>query len=374
MAHAIKAHSTIVELAGDAWDVLAGGPELHLSSQWLGSVEAHSPGKPVYLVHHDEHRRIAGSAVSYLIDNSRERADDVLLRFSRIDCLLANAISGQDAGNAHSPTLRRLLPGLSCGGWTLTNSTTSLSSDLDSGERRELGAELVRGLIEAAREMGARCVYFPYVEQHNHELRENLLASEFKEFSTEAHYLLDVTWSSFDEYVAHFAKRRRYNIRRDHDLLARAGVGFRVVPLEPALVEDLLPLGMATVRKYQGTVSEHAVRDRLRLLSEVGSQVAVAEHDGTIRAFGVLAQWRDHLYARMTGFDYEFQKDLPLYFGILYAQIRHAIAGGFRRIEYATNSGFTKMSRGMRPIPQYGYLLAFDRADSADVAALLETR
>lgn len=363
---------TITGTAASSWDTLVGGPELHLSTQWLRSVEVERPEKPIYVVRQGRDREIEGSAVGYLVED--DRAEDSLNRLTRVDYLLNEVIAGgltaesQTAGHTHS-TLRRLLPNLSCGGWTLMNSTIAVSGELEHRPRREAAVGLVGGLKAAAAEIGAQSVSFPYVEERNQELRDVLVEQGFVEYPAGAHYALNVTWASFEDYLAHFSGRQRYKIKRDLRLLAEGGVTYRVVALDPELARTLAPLGAGTVKRYQGFASEDWIYQRLFLFAKLGGQVILAEHEGVIRGFGVIIEWRDYLYARMVGFDYDFRGSLPIYFGVMYEQIRYAIERGLRTIEYATTSEREKMSRGAHKIQQCGYVYILDGA--RDVSELI---
>jgi predicted N-acyltransferase len=355
--------------AAARWDSIANEVELHLSAHWLRSVEGNLEMSPLYLVRTGAGGEIHGAAVGYLMDDTPQSRADSLIKLSRVDFLLGGLLAGElgrSAGTA--AVLRRLLPSLSCGGWTHANSDIVLSAGLCRRDRRAVAAQVVGGLVEAAADVGARSVCFPYVEERNQDLQELLIANEFVQFPAASHYAIDVTWRSFDDYLLHFPGPRRVKIRREYRRLKEAGVTFRTQRLDEPLARGLLPLAMGTVRKHQGAISEKSLYDRLRLLVEVGSEVVLLEHDETVKGFGVVIEWRDQLYARMCGFDYASQGRLPLYFGLMYEQVRHAIERGLRRIEYGVAIEEAKMSRGARRFPQYSYVKALARADHALVA------
>jgi predicted N-acyltransferase len=352
---------------GEPWDELNSASDLHLAGRWLQAVEASRRDQPVYVVRRDGAGAFQGAVVGYLVAGAANGNTEGLSQFTRADCLLASALRGAGALVPDlEAILPRLMPDLLCGGWTLANSGLALSKTLASDERAPVAAELVAGIARAAAEVGAQSVCFPYVEQRNHELRDALRAHGFLEFPAASHYALDVTWSSFDEYTG-----LRRTIRQELAKLGRAGVAFRVAPLDEAIARAVVPLALGTVEKNQGTATTAQMLDRLLMMARFGGQIIVAEHANVIRGFGVILEWQERLYARMVGFDYEFQGSLPLYFGVMYEQIRYAIARGLRRIEYAIAGDRAKILRGATPFPQVGYVLVRDPADAARLAAAL---
>lgn len=358
------------------WDSMVRGAELHLSARWLRSVEGNLRKTPLYVVRQGTDYSIKASAVGYLMEDSRENCTDSLIRLTRVDSLLARvarddsyALRGGSRGAAVG--FQCLLPSLSCGGWTLSNSTIVLSGALTHTERREVRSEVLSGLTAAAVDAGARSLSFPYVAERNEELRELLLRQGFLEFPSSSHFTVNVTWASFGEYLDHFVGRRRGKIRREYHSLRDAGIRFRTVPLDESLAQMLLPLAHCTVEKYQGVTAKSHLYERLMLLAEFGSHVILVEHENTLMGFGVVVEWQDHLYARMVGFNYASQRKVPLYFGLMYEQIRYAIDRGLRKVEYAITGGASKTSRGAREFRQYGYVKALDRADARFVSDMI---
>lgn len=358
------------------WDTMVGGAELHLSARWLRSVEGNLIKTPLYVVRQGADDKIKASAVGYLMEDSQEGSTDSLIRLTRIDSLLAS-VTPDDRCAQHGSSdgaavgLQRLMPSLSCGGWTLTNSNILLSSALTYIERTEVRSGLLDELTAAASAAGARSLSFPYVAERNDELRELLLREGFLEFPSSSHFTVDVTWASFPEYLDHFVGRRRGKIRREYHMLRDAGIRFRVVPLDEPLAGILLPLAHRTVEKYQGITEKNHLYERLMLLAEFGSDVILVEHEKTLMGFGVVVQWGDHLYARMVGFNYTAQRKVPLYFGLMYEQVSYAIQRGLRKLEYATTGGAAKTSRGAREFRQYGYVKALDSTDARYVSDII---
>ncbi len=376
-AQGVEITENISAISSRHWDELIGGEGFNLSSAWLRAVETHRGQHSFYVVSRGGDATLKGSAVAFTTEDSAASNRDSLNRLTRVDHVLASALGVPGAletePEGDTAVLRRLLPNLSCGGWTLTNSVLPLAPGLSGEERTEVAAALLDALHTVAEKFGARSLCFPYVEERNRELRALLLENGFAEFPSSAHSSLELVWDSFDAYVEHFPYNRRRAVKKEVAKLAEAGVTFRVVPLDEPMTRRLLPLGTATVKRHQGFVAEDQILVRLRMLSEVGCRVILAEQDGAIRGFGVVAEWRDHLHARMVGFDYGFQDaaGLPVYFGIMYEQIRYAIARGLRVIEYATTTDRAKAARGGRSHPQYGYLKVTDPEDAAALSRLI---
>ncbi|NLU80789.1 GNAT family N-acetyltransferase [Micromonospora sp. HNM0581] len=347
-----------------AWDTLATGTEFHLCRAWLAAAELTLPDEPCYITQPGTYPE--GAAVGYVTRRSAASDRDSLNRNTRVDHLLAAAL-----GNGRREFLDKVLPSLSCGGWTLVNSTMLLRPGLDPDRRRSVRAELLAALQSCAVGAGARSMNFPYVEDHNEELRELLLGEGFLPFPVGAHSAITVSWNSFAGYLAHLPKNRRSSVRSELARLSDAGVRYRVAGLDEELAERLVPMGAATVERHQGTVDVDGIRARLLQLAQMGSRVVLAEHDGVVRGFGVIIIWKGQMYARMVGFDYDFQQRLPLFFGVMYEQIRFAIENGIGVIEYATTAERAKAFRGARIIGQNGFIKVFDGADADTLSVLL---
>ncbi|GAA2139270.1 hypothetical protein GCM10009760_21300 [Kitasatospora kazusensis] len=371
----VTVHRTITDVNVESWDRLVAESAFHLSSAWLASSERNRDGKVFYVVAGDGTAGPQGSAVGHLVEASPTSNRDSLNRLSRIDHILTTALS---AGSPEAPESTevqaltgRMLPGLACGGVTLANSMLSLADGLDRSERRATAERLLDGLERVARESGARSVNFPYVEDRNDELREVLLARGYIEFPVAAHSVLNMMWDSFDGYLDHLPYDRRRAIKRELAKLDEAGVAFRVVPLDDELVERLWPMGAATVERHAGSAAADQILARLRMLAGCSSQVILAEQEGHLRGFGVVVPWKSQLYARMVGFDYSVPSNLPVYFGIMYEQIKVAASQGLRTIEYYTTTDRAKATRGATSIPQHGYVRVFDPVDADRLTALL---
>jgi len=63
-----------------------------------------------------------------------------------------------------------------------------------------------------------------------------------------------------------------------------------------------------------------------------------------------MTRWRNWLFARHVGVDYERSGDLPAYFAVLfYEPVQLALAHDIDRVEYGTDSYTAKQRRGWRP-------------------------
>ena len=364
----VEMHRTVLDVPGDRWDGLTSGAEFHLSRGWLAAMERHREGRPWYVTV-EGGGGLLGGAVGHETRDSADSDRDSLNRLTRIDHLIGASLPA----GAEAP-LHRIMPSVACGGWTLVNSTVLLDRGLDPAGRRAVTEDLLRGLSSAAESSGARSLGFPYVEERNQELCDLLEEHGFVGFPVGPHSALEIGWDSFEGYLGHLKSDRRRKVRRELARLADIGVTCRVVPLDDELVELLWPLGAATVERNSGFVAADQIRARLRILRECDCEVILLEHDGAVRGFGVVAQWKDQLNARMVGFDYDSAAaGAPLYFGLMYEQIKLAVSRGSRVIEYATTTDRAKLARGARSLPQRGYIKAFDPADAALLTGLLRS-
>lgn len=351
------------------WDDLAGTFDLYASTSWLSVEERIASGPVTYVLGSQEGRLLAGLPCYVLGPETPPWP------FARVDAFIARLL--RERGRDVAPVAARLakaLPTVLCGGRRPGHARLLVSEGLDAAERRRRAGEVLEEAEAFARSSGAASVSFLYVDEDDRDLREALLERGYAEFPSAVASRLAVP-PDFDTYLQGLGADRRNMVRRERKRLGVAGIEYRAQPLSEALLAEILPLELALCAKYGVEFSPaDATRLHRAVAAELGerAQVLTAERDGKVRGFLVLIRWRDTLFGRQAGFDYEFQGDLPLYFGLIfYAAIEYAITVGARHIEYGLGSEQAKALRGCLQRRQYGYLKVFESEDHAALREVL---
>jgi hypothetical protein len=363
--------ASLEEARAAGWDELLESGDLYQSTRWL-AVERELAAVPTtYLC---AHRGTAVAAMSVgLLDRDAAPGS-----FGRIDRVLHRVAADRAPAIADGaePLLERMLPTVACGGRRPGYSRLVLAGELDPAERARLAHRLLAEAEGWARVQSARSLSFLYVDESDDVLRDALRRAGFAEFASAESSRLLLPGPTFDDYLLRVSSSRRPKILYERRKLDEAGVEFRVRPFDEALVEELLPLELAVYRKYGNDFPEEEARRLHRAVArELGgdARIVTAEHDGAVRGFVVLLRFKDLVYCRQVGFDYDFQRRLPLYFGVVfYAAVDHALACGAAGIEYGVGSGEAKASRGCDVRRQYGYVKVLEGADHGAVRRLLD--
>lgn len=364
----------VTALSALGWDSLAGPNDFYLTTEWLPiAASVLRPGSALYLVGTDPGGRLRAGLSGYLYDQASTPSP-----FTRIDRVLARLLGERLGGSAPlhlEETLGRALPSLYCGAREISYSHLLVDPTLGRQDRRDIIRRLVREAESTARELGARSITFAYVDAGDRVLRSSLHAEGFSEFFSSWFCVLDVPWSRFDEYLSGFKTHRRVAIRRERRRLAEAGVLFEVRQLTSELAAELVALEVNLTRKYDSPRKPEQVERTLKALATRLPHrcvVITGSLAGRISGFALFIRSGKRMYARHTGFHYDRQGKLPLYFALLfYEAIEHALRSGVTRIEYGTGSLDAKLSRGCTPVRQYGYFKGLEPGLHAEVDSLL---
>src|SRR5260370_2216847 len=285
--------------------------------------------------------------------------------FMRIDTVLSNLLEKRKVPQTSSTkkTLRSLMPNAYLG--ALRGGTTRLRVDpaLPAGVARRALGEVLDGVETMARGEGLRSVACLYVPAEERPLRGVLHERGYVEFGPTLNVSILRVPLTFEDYVAGLSWSRRRNVRWERNKIARAGVEIGLEKLTRDLSEETLPLEAQLYHKYghethpteMARVLHHAV------IEEYGkaAQVITARSDGALRAFAAFIQVNNTLYSRDAGFDYTWQRKLPLYFEVcFYRAIELAIRSGARQIYYSYAAEETKVSRGCDLHPGLTYVTA----------------
>ncbi|GAA2139217.1 hypothetical protein GCM10009760_21190 [Kitasatospora kazusensis] len=356
----LKTVESHVDLEHFGWDGLLGHNDYYQSVQWLSYVELLDSPYWRYLVAGPSGGPARAGLTVHQINSTASP-------FNRPDARLRLAVErlgGPVAAPFWGGLEEHLLPALALGGRTIGHSRVLLDAAEPEPVRRARLRELLAEAEELAVVRGLRSLSALYVDEHDRLLREELTAAGYLAFPNGAASHLRIDFEDFEGYLARFSPRRRRLVRREHHHV-RSQVEFTVGPLDEESAPTIAELGAANSRRYGWDVSTAAalLPHQLTLRAIPGVVETLTARDGAGRTLGALAfiQWRDEMYARQIGFDYERIGDLPLYFELgFYRLIEEALSRGVRLIDYSIEKNDTKLSRGCAELAKYGYLKCLD--------------
>ncbi len=358
------------ELDAVGWDTLLGRNDFYSSSSWLGHVELMDSAYGGYLLRRRDGRLRAGMTVHEMGFGASP--------FNRVDSRVVNACH-KAAPQAHLPEdlLRDLLlPALNCGGRTIGHSRVLTDGDAGGEE----SADDVRALLDRAEEIagqrGLRSVCALYVDGEDAVFRSALRDAGFLEFENGRSSILDVDFADFDEYLGRFSQRRRKAYRKERRIIREAGVRIDVEEMDEKNSSIIAAQGANNLRRYGWEVTERKTQHVYNIAMQAlpGMNELLVARDAQGVPIGTLAflQWRDEIYVRQIGFDYNRLNGLPLYFDMgFYRVIEEALSRGVRLIDDSIEQEATKRSRGYRQLVKYAYVKCMEPAAQAQVAEVL---
>jgi predicted N-acyltransferase len=340
---AVEEHAAAADVPAGEWDALLTVDDFFLSARWLRVAEATAGAPMRYLTLRRGGRLVAGLATA-LADAS---AGWVLGRpDTMLEAAAASGAPDAAAVLASLPSSGALLPTLVCGGRHMGRSRVLPAGGAEPGDVDALLDRAER----IAEESSAGAIGFPFVEETDGALTAALERRGYVSWVSGNFATLRLPEPGFAAYVARFASARRKKVLRERARLVDAGVTVSTRALDPALFPRFAELEAGLYRKYGIDVAASEVVGQLeQLLAVFGDDAVavVAECAGEVRGFAVMLPFRDQWYARNAGFDYEWQRDLPLYFEVAYyAVVEAAERAGVTGIHYGLGSEEAKRSRG----------------------------
>ncbi|TCO62904.1 GNAT family N-acetyltransferase [Actinocrispum wychmicini] len=350
-----------VDMPAGVWDALLTADDFYLSSPWLAVVEATARVPMRYVIARRAEAATAALATALL-------GTDAPWTLGRPDTLLDHSVAEELAGAAAlratlpDDLAGALLPSLVCGGRHLGRTRIGLSA---AANRADLGT-MVEEAERIAESRSARSISYLYLDGRDHLLRELLAAQGYLSHVSAGYCWLPLPAGGFDGYLKVLSAHRRRRVLAERRRLLLEGVDVRIEPFTPAVIARMAELetrlfakyGMSSWRVEQSEEFLHQVHDLL------GSRavVSIARAGGEIRGFGLLLRFGDQWFAHRTGFDYGFQRKLPLYNEVLYHHpVEVAESMGIVAIHYGIGSTEAKLLRGCKSVPQYSYIRVLER-------------
>jgi predicted N-acyltransferase len=331
----VTQHSSIRDLPADAWDALTGG-NFYLSHRWLRVVEDDSKPPPLYLTAWSSSGLLAGGLPVYPLERAPgNRLSDP-----------AFVISDRPGADGWYPALL---------GGTRIGYASGILADpgLPPGGEAAVCQILLDALARHGADGGFASSSLLYLNQAGAAQVAGVAGWPLVFSSAAA--VLDVTWSSFEGYLASLTRQRRGRVRADLRHFAQSGLESRLVPLGE-VVSAAAPLAVNVQHKYGHQSSPvRQVRffgDCARQLD--GDALVFGCFDGTrLIGFCLAFQWRDTLYIRSAGFDYDAVARRGEHFMVMYYEpIRYAIEHSLATVHFGTESFAAKVWRGcsLRPL------------------------
>ncbi len=335
--------------------------DLYHSPRWLRMDEKTGIARPfsvLYLPDGDDGRAVAATW-GLVVD------DAAFWPFMRVDTVLATLLQQRNVPvtAGMEKTLLSLMPNAYLG--ALRGGTTRLRVDplLPPDTARRAISEVLGGVEAMARAQDLRSVAFFYVPAEETLLRQVLGQRGYLEFGPTLNVSILQVPPTFEDYLRKLSKSRRRNVSWERNKIARSGVQVGLEKLDRKLSEEMLPLEAELYRKYghEQHPTEMARILHHEVIEQFGdaAQVITVRAEGALRAYAAYIQSNKTLYSRDAGFDYAWQKKLPLYYEVVfYAAIELAIRSGVQQIYYSYAAEETKVSRGCDLHPRRTYVKA----------------
>jgi len=356
------------------WDTLAAPDDLFHSSAWLSLESGQADTPPVYFIAGADQGESPDVAVTcYPLSSASEPWP-----FMRLDSALLHQARrrGLEVSDQAAAALASLLPTHLYGCRRVPDTRVLLSARGTDDERARLVSSFVDHLERDAREHGVRSMAFLFVSEGERATREALRRRGYAEFPSASYATLRLHAAGFDAYLARFSGDRRREIRRERRRMHEAGVRFAVEPLTNDLIQELVPLLLLHGRRYGHAYTPEGLTRGMSLHREhLGQQVSAVtarSTDGRVRGFATIVAWGGRVFIRQTGFDYEWQGRLPLYFAVCYYEpIEYAGRIGATALDLAIESEATKRSRGCEFDQRFGYVRVLDEESRTKTELLM---
>lgn len=334
--------STLDTVDATRWNELSGAASFYLSHEWLSHVERVSGADCTYLLVRDSDGTLLGALPTYLTGEG----------FSsnyRPDLILDGRLSG-----------RHLLAG-SCRAY---DNDVLLHSSLTDDEQDLVLGILLDAAERRATELGCDDVLFLYLKTAA-AARIRRVRPDLCPLLLNMDTVLPVTGEGIADYYAALGTRRAYGVRKDMRIYDAAGYATAVEPL-PACWYEAAPL-MANVQnrygKYESVEEARASMRSQAQAADTNSLTFTARRDGRMVAMALHYAWRDKLYGRLVGFDYEALSDAREYFTLYYyLPLQWAYRNGIHTIHLGMGSYSAKFRRGALPSPLWAVALSASRA------------
>jgi hypothetical protein len=324
------------------WNELSGAASVYLSHAWLSHVERVSGADCTYLLVRDSGGTVLGALPTYLSDDE-----------SNPNYRPGKVLDGRLSG-------RHLL----AGGCRAYDNDVLLHPSLTDDEQDQVLGTLIDAAERRAAELGCEDVLFLYLTTAA-AARVRRVRPAASPLLLKLDTVLPVPGEGIDDYYAALGARRAYAVRKDMRIYDAAGYTTAVEPLSECW-HEAGPLAANVENRYGKNETVEEARASLKSQAhalDTSGLTFTARRDGKLVAMAVHYAWRDKLYGRLVGFDYEALTDAREYFTLYYyLPLRWAYENGIRTIHLGTGSYSAKFRRGAQPSPLWAVALSPSRA------------
>jgi predicted N-acyltransferase len=340
-------HRSIREIDKEAWNRLALG-NAFATHGWLLTIEAscRASVEPLYFALYRDGALIAAS-VCYVAGEADEieTLDDMI--FGRVKRW------AQKLGLNY-------LPAMMCGpllgyGWHIG---VDLALSADDAERART---LLLDAMEA--EAGSRGlgIGFANILEGEADLQSSLAARDYLRCGNVPVAVLDIEWSSFDDYLAHLPRKTRKEFRRQINRHSESGAVTTGAEVSQSDERRLLALLDGNALRHSSLPFAFGPGFFEELQRALGPQarIYVTRRDGAINAVVLVLHEGRNAYVVAAGVDQAATRDDYTYFQITYnSPIGDCIAGGCSHVFFGRGMYEIKVRRGCRLIPNWTYAQA----------------
>ncbi len=160
---------------------------------------------------------------------------------------------------------------------------------------------------------------------------------------------IEVTWDSFDGYLAQLSSSRRRSARRERERFQESGLTVEFRDLR-SCVDEVTPLAARLQKKYGHALSAREISEQLaaqarHLNSE--SRMVLCRRRGRLVGFTLQYSWHGSLYGRLVGFDYAATARTDAYFNLaFYLPLQIALEEGLGWLNLGMATWRAKVLRG----------------------------
>lgn len=326
------------EVSRGEWDHISGSCSLYLSYPFLLSVEETAPTPCSYLLLRDRGRALVAGLPMYRWDGSRDPGLDHYEPFAAG----ARWVMGRRA--KPEPWLPTLIVGSRSGYCTEFAVDPSREST-----RPHLIARLLGGAARLAETWGAASLGVMWLTSASAREAIGWLARPEYLVLAGPNCTIEMTWDTFEGYLAQLSWSRRRSARREIERFQQSGLQAEFCQLNSCL-DEIAPLAARLQQKYGHVLAPREISEQLaaqaRYLNSE-SRVILCRQRGRLVGFSLLYSWQGALYGRLAGFDYRATAQSDAYFNLgFYLPLQLALEEGLDQFKLGMATWKAKVLRG----------------------------
>lgn len=223
----------------------------------------------------------------------------------------------------------------------------------------ELVPRLLSGIKDSAFELGAPLVIFKDFLKDNTLLLDALICKGFTKVESFPAVLLDLNFSSFEEYLKSLGGSTRKSLNKKlRQAYARGNIEVKEARDVSSQIDRIIQL-------YENTYHEGSTKfERLnrKFFLQVSEDLSLHTRfflyyvDGSLAAFNLCFVYKDLLIDKFIGFNYDISNDYNLYFVSWAYNIKWCIDNSLRYYHPGQTDYEPKIRLGGKIVPLYAYL------------------